>query len=502
MPEVSAVDDLLETMRAAGISYCHWKSNEHLRNGLLGYTDLDILVQRDAALFRALGETGFKRFSAVPARSYPGIEDYLAMDEQTGVLVHLHLHYQLTLGEKHLKGYRIPWENLVLSTRKLDELENMYIADPNVELMLLVTRMAIKIRGRDRLLSLVGRRYFRDSEVKEFHWLKQRLQRERLVDIAQENLEERPAHLLLDIVGSRQPSLHQLLAFRRSMKPMMQLYKTYGAVGARCRRWIREFLWLCSAVDKKYMHSTNPGSRVSPRGGLLIAFVGCDGSGKSTLAKKVASWLSWKVDVVPIYFGSGNGSSSLFRWPLKWVLNLSHKISGSLKDSCVPPDSPRGHSRATWWLQWLKHVGRVPWALLLSYEKRRKFRKTVRARNRGMIVICDRYPQNQVAGFNDGPLLANWVDRRSRFLRTIAQWEGIPYRAAETYPPDLVIKLEVTPKVALQRKPDMCIEEIRRRVETVRGLRYPTATRTVVVDADEPMDRVLLKIKQVIWECI
>ena len=65
---------------------------------------------------RILAELEFKRFSAVPSRAYPGIEDYLGMDRATGTLVHLHVHYRLTLGERYIKGYRLPWEEEVTGT--------------------------------------------------------------------------------------------------------------------------------------------------------------------------------------------------------------------------------------------------------------------------------------------------------------------------------------------------------------------------------------------------
>ena len=115
---------LFARLHAEHIRYCHWKSNEHLRATMLGATDVDLLVDRAAAqrLAAILTETTtFKRFVAKPGLGYPGIEDYVGFDEATGTLTHLHLHYQLTLGERFLKGHRLPWEELVLATRVLDE---------------------------------------------------------------------------------------------------------------------------------------------------------------------------------------------------------------------------------------------------------------------------------------------------------------------------------------------------------------------------------------------
>src|SRR5688572_32969105 len=90
-------------------------------------------------------------FRSLPHRGYPGVESFVGMDYDTGVLLHLHLHYQLTVGERHLKSYNLPWEDLVLSTRVLDEASGTYVADPNLEYMLLMVRAGLKVRVRERL---------------------------------------------------------------------------------------------------------------------------------------------------------------------------------------------------------------------------------------------------------------------------------------------------------------------------------------------------------------
>lgn len=110
--------DLFARVHDQGIRYCHWKSNEHLDATMIGATDVDVLFERQAAqrLTRLLTDTtSFKRFVVKPGHGYPGIEDYVGFDPDTGALTHLHVHYQLTLGEKFLKGHRVPWEELYLS---------------------------------------------------------------------------------------------------------------------------------------------------------------------------------------------------------------------------------------------------------------------------------------------------------------------------------------------------------------------------------------------------
>lgn len=528
-----AVRELTEKLHAEGIAYCHWKSNEHLEEGMIGVTDLDVLFDRSAAvpLGRILCETGYKRFAATQGRAYPGVEDYLALDTDTGKLVHLHLHYQLTVGENHLKGYHLPWESMVLSTRRYDERAGVYIADPNFELLLLLVRSVLKLRTRDRLFGLMGRRVFRGGELVELRWLKPRIQRERLIEISRSLLGQDAAVSIAEMAAG-EPTLGQLVGLRRQIHPLMRLYRTFRAPEARLRRWIREALWLRAGVGKRYgFPPSAPLSRVSPRGGVLIAFLGPDGSGKSTLAKGLVKWLSWKVDTRRVYFGSGDGPSSIIRWPLKILLRIVQKVgllkprgsaglvvpepvhhaesfghvdpestvrvtkggTGTSRPETPPPIRPSGKVR---------NALRAVWALLLAWEKRRSLRRSWKGRNRGMVMICDRYPQNQVPGFNDGPLLRQWRGEASKFLRKLGRWEGAPYAWAEAYPPDLVVKLRVSLSVAQERKPDMKLDELRRRQAAVAGLRYPTVTKTVEIDADKPFEQVILDVKRQVWEIL
>ena len=66
-------------------------------------------------------------------------------------------------------------------------------------------------------------------------------------------------------------------------------------------------------------------------------------------------------------------------------------------------------------------AARVLWALALANEKWRKLRRAMLARSRGLIVICDRYPQTQFPGQNDGPLLWPWLSSPSPIRRALAE---------------------------------------------------------------------------------
>lgn len=500
---LSVVHGLCRELERRQIAYCHFKSNEHLLAGMRGLTDLDVLVERANRneLPPALSAAGFKRFSAVAGNGYPAVEDYLALDADTGQMVHLHLHYQLICGEPHLKGYRLPWEQRVLATRVYRAQERIYTAEPHMEMLLLMVRSALKLRLRDRLLERLGKRFFSGERLREFNWLKAITDSEKTLQLCASLLGENASLALQSLITSASPGLRQLVAFRRLTKDTLRAYRTYSAAQARLRRTVNEVRWLVGGINKRYLHAPVPMRRVSASGGLLIALLGCDGSGKSTHLQSLRHWLGWKLDVLPVYFGSGDGSASVLRWPLKLLADLlrSSPNYSSSHYKLENPDSEDAESSSRSTTRSMRLLAKAVWALVLSLEKRSKLRAATAARNRGMVVICDRYPQNQVMGFNDGPLLNAWRQHPSRFFRAIARWESVPYQMAETYPPDLVIKLNLSAEVAVQRKPEMSLEDCRRRIAAIQTLAYPATTEVLHVDAGEPLKSVLLKLKESIW---
>jgi hypothetical protein len=233
---------LFDRLNQAGIRYCHWKSNEHLDPSFTGATDVDALFDRAAIgpLTALLVELGFKRFVVKPGRGYPGIEDYIGFDEATGTLTHVHVHYQLTLGEKFLKGHRLPWEQLYLDTRVFDERHGLWVTDPRLELIVLVVRQAMKLRLRDGVAGALGQPFFRGGMLREFRWLAERVDPESVRALAARLVGERAAGLFPAMLAAGRPSTAQLRRLRRLADPAFREYGLYDASGAAVRGWARE----------------------------------------------------------------------------------------------------------------------------------------------------------------------------------------------------------------------------------------------------------------------
>jgi thymidylate kinase len=217
--------------------------------------------------------------------------------------------------------------------------------------------------------------------------------------------------------------------------------------------------------------------------GLLVAVVGADGSGKSTLSRDLCRRRLGGAAPVHVYFGSGDGPASLLRLPMKVARD---RIVGSKKEAARSPAIRRATGRRPGRMR----AARAAWALALAREKRAKLRRAVRLRDAGALVVCDRYPQSQVLGRNDGPLLSAWRASRWSALRLLAAWESAPYDEAARTPPDLVVRLDVDGRTARDRRPGLSESYLGERAEIVRGLRFDGAA-VVEIDARRPYEEVL-----------
>ena len=498
MPSLEIVNKLNDRLEQENIRYCHWKSNEHVDAAVEGKTDLDVLADKaeKVRLKQVLSEIGFKQFLSVPFLQYIEIEDYVAMDEDTGVLVHLHLHYQLELGEKNLKGYHCPWEEILLSTRIYDRQHQIYIAEPNIEIIILVVRAALKVRNRDRLKSIVGVDYFAGDFIREFRWLKERIELGQVKQLSEELLGKEASQVILDAIAD-ESHLKQLLSSRNLIRLAVKQYRRYDPITAIGMRWYREWQYLFFKVLSRYFQAPVNIRRTSiDKGGAIVAILGADGAGKSTVNAEIVKGLSSKVDVFPIYLGSGDGPASILRQPLIWMRQVVKALK-SLKSSGKPS---KGNTRKWYQRSKIYQLNHILWAITLVLEKQNKLKRIDSARERGMVVVCDRYPQSQIPELNEGPLLATEHETKSKLLKALQQWELECYKKmAETVAPDLVVKLNVSPEVALTRKSSLP-EVIEKKVAAVKAIEFPNQTTITNLDADQSLDEVILKAKHAVWQ--
>ena len=128
---------LFEELNRNSVNYVHFKSNAHLTLSVEGDTDFDILVDRmsSCAYEKSLLQLGFKRFNSQDFSRYPGVDDWLGFDPETGKLIHLHTHYQLVTGLSGFKNVVMPWSSIALTNSVIDTSTGIKIVCPEFELI-------------------------------------------------------------------------------------------------------------------------------------------------------------------------------------------------------------------------------------------------------------------------------------------------------------------------------------------------------------------------------
>jgi len=454
-----------------------------------GETDLDLLFDRAQrqTVATLLEEVGFIYCPTPWFRRYPDIEDFLAIDPESGRLVHVHAHFDLVLGRTGVKEYRVPWARMVLERRVLDPETGIYIADAAQELVLLLTRETLKLKARDHAMS--------EEATRELAWLVNRASLAVVQEAAGALLGDTVVEPIIRVLRSGADD-HNLAELRRELRPIMRPFRRLGAVAVLTepprRRWAARIARLAGRVRRPVASTRTIGPD-----GLIVALIGVDGSGKSTVSGLIAARLSSKLDVVRIYFGSGSGPRSLLRIGLDAVSRLARRAGGQrLPDGAVGWQGEVGAGAASGRSSTgvLRRTMRCLRAIAIAREKRARLRWARRARCAGAVVICDRYPQADVAGYNDGPLLGDLQESPWRALRAIGRWERACYEEARVCAPDLVVRLIVAPAVARSRRPEMAPDQIATKLDGFKAIGYPPTTAQVDVEASQPVDRVVIDV--------
>ncbi|MBV9250343.1 MAG: hypothetical protein JO227_13995, partial [Acetobacteraceae bacterium] len=364
------------------------------------------------------------------------------------------------------------------------------VLDPATEALLLVVRAILDLSRLDPVLSRqrsrVAEKFALDREK-----LAAQVDRDMMRASAARFVSDELAEMFAQAWHDPRP-LERQSRLRRRLRQEIALHRKYNGIESRVRSVGRSCAWLFGGLNEHVLRLARPWRRRTLGGGVVVAVLGVDGSGKSSVTRAIRQWLGAEIDVLPMYFGTGDGRPSLLLLPFKLLVPFVTSMIGGSK--------PKGSSHG-------KVSDRPPgllysvlmaiWATALACEKRLKVSAARRAANRGMLVLGDRYPQDEIRGFNDGPLLPN-LRGVPKFLR---RFEAEAYAVARRGPPELIIKLKATPETLAIREPNMKPPVIRQRVADLDRLRFPGST-LVAIDAEQPLEEVIRAVKREIWRLL
>lgn len=465
---------LPDVLRRHGIRFVHWKSNHHLDAALAGETDLDLLIAAEAAgaWLEAMREAGGLRIESQPWARYPQVEDWLLMDAETGTFVHIHLHFILATGLKRVKHLYLPWTDFVLSHSRLAPGTDWPVPAADVELLVLLIRIWAKMPPWRRWFAPRVPAHILD----ELNWLQEQAGPDALPAAARELGLDLPFSLPLTeervVITAAKSLYRQVRRHYRMAWPQALL----TAAGLNIRL-------LSARAWRTWIGPARTGKTIAG-GGALVALIGSDGSGKTTLSTALRKWLRYKLDTHLLYMGSGDGAAgpvNRLRKGLSALWKKSNPQGG--KAAKIRRDGEQGFAFKCYRL----------FDLLLLRRKLKYLRLGRRLAEQGSVILLDRYPQDQFDGISDGPRQQSgqgfaWAARMERRL----------FDEAARLGPDLVLKLHITPELALLRKPDHDAAAVRRKCEIVDALTFRRAE-TVTIDAALPADQVALAAKRAIW---
>lgn len=479
-----SVAKLCEALKAEEIDYCHWKSNAALDRSTGGENDLDLLVSRaDAQRFmNILYKLGFKEAKAVQADQLPGVLDFYGHDEISGRFVHVHVHFQLVLGQDFTKNYRLPIERSYLEAAVPGDL--LRLPTPEFEFIVFIIRMVLKHSTLDAILIRHGN--LSASERRELEFLLSPITLEKSCALLEQHLPFIDRNLFRACVETLQSgsSLWKRIHVGQQLQNRLRSC-------ARRPQIVDVFLKLWRRLEQPVLfrlHLRAPVKRMIS-GGLMIAILGGDGSGKTTVVDELYEKFSEEFDVIKVHLGKPSWSwmTILVRGILKIGRSLGfypfvNENSELSLDTTAPlfPGYP-----------WLIREVCTARDRYLDYKHARRF-----ATNGGL-VICDRFPLQQVK-IMDGPQ----VERVTQGMKTNSLIKFLAYVERYYYQqimlPDLLIVLRVDPEICVQRKTDETPDSVRSRSREIWNLNW-CGTPAHVVNAGKSKSEVLSEVLNLVW---
>lgn len=493
---LALVGELFQALNENGIRYCHWKSNASLDRSMQGLGDLDLLVDRthNRRFKELLYKLDFKPALSPPFRQYPAMEDYLGFDRDSGRLIHLHVHYQLILGEQFVKNYRLPLEQIFLETDHT--YAGVKIPPPELEIIILSMRALLKYRDGDFIKSLLPNRSLRlPAHIrKEFSFLLEQTTIERIKTVLETLVDFVSADLILEtirMVTMRSNSGYRFYRLRNQLRSELAPYQRYSRRSATVRYFRSSF------AARRSFFSKQPSiqKKIIIPGGMTIAFIGADGAGKSTILKEVYKWLSWRLTVYTYYMGSKQPSrrTRLVLWCFRLSSYPYRASRAFLGEENLVSKVFRAPQRLLQYL-YLINVGKDRYSRFISGK---------RYASQGALVLYDRYPLDAVridGRSMDGSRIASLKpEGNGRITTSMAGREQNIYENID--PPDHLFVLRVNPDVSSQRKPDHKPEVLKTKIQSIDQIERDGLC-IKEIDTNQPLDRTLLQIKTALWDLL
>lgn len=472
--------DFFEYLTLCNVRFCHWKSNSHLDKALKGKTDLDLLINEgDAEAFKkACRKFNIKKILSPPEKQFPGLEDYLGFDYETGSFIHLHVHYRLILGQKFIKNHRLPIEDVIFKNLMIREKGHpIPVPLPEIELILLIIRIHMKLDYLSLLKTMIrnmqGHFYSPfppeiNDEIKE---LTAKSHIEKLKDVLIKMKLPLSEAIFTDFIGRFSAKRLTWLDFfkrERVILTSLKEYRRQTGIAVHLK-----YAWLFLRSKRAVNRFVKPRKKTLCGRGKIISLTGADGSGKSTLLEDLDRWLSWKLSVDTYYYGIPKTNFVKFFW----------QGIRSLRKSGL--DFMAANLKALFWVY-------------MAVKRYAIYEYTEKMAGNGRIVLTDRFPLRDFRKMEepmDGPQLKGDRGRVESYFAKIetSYYDKIHY-------PTRIFVLQADFGELRNRKRDL--DEITHRTKADAVNAIEERAPLLLINANKPYHEVQLEVKRHIWEVL
>ena len=373
------IEDFLKKLNSCNINYVHWKSNTNIKLALTGVDDLDILVdlKDQFNLEEIFKELNFIRAYSEKDKWQDGITHYIGLDSGSNKLVHVHLHYKLSLGYDYDKGFKLPIVEKYLVEKTLYN-NTVFLPSYENEYCVLVIRLILKNALTPFLLMLPNKQLsfiknakkkgvVKDGGYREFIDLKSKINSKKLETCLENNFTfiSKETFKYLEDVLDANLSVRAFFKAGKRLKNEIKSFRDYGELTSFRKAFFRLYSNRFYSLLRKLRLYNKILGKKPQYGGRIVAFIGGDGAGKSTTISNLSNLLKSQLATKTLHLGRPPSSS------LGNVYKIVSKIVGIFG---------------------FKDLSQAFNYLRVAVDRKIVFEKACKLRDKGVIVLQDRMP--------------------------------------------------------------------------------------------------------------
>lgn len=438
---MSQIEDFLKKLNSCNINYVHWKSNTNIKLALTGVDDLDILVdpKDQFNLEEIFKELNFIRAYSEKDKWQDGITHFIGLDSGSNKLVHVHLHYKLSLGYDYDKGFKLPIVEKYLVGKTLYN-NTVFLPTYENEYCVLVIRLILKNALTPFLLMLPNKqlRFLKDAKKKgvvkdggyrEFIDLKSKINSKKLETCLENNFSfiSRETFKYLEDVLDANLSVIDFFKAGKKLKNEIKGFRNYGELTSIRKAFFRLYFNRFYSLLRKFKLYDKILGKKPQYGGRIVAFIGGDGAGKSTTIGNINKLLKSQLSTKVIHLGR---PPTGFKG---YVFKILGKIVGILG---------------------FKDLALAFNYLRVAVGRKSVFLKACKLRDKGVVVLQDRMPIKGITAMDCPRIKSIKNGKYKRFMK----FEEKCYSFINCV--DQIFVLKLNPQIAIKRRPEDDKEEL------------------------------------------